>query len=111
MPINWPPPTAPSWPPPEISDTWLSCSNLRVLVGVLLEAGFTHESPTTAERTAFFKDARCDHDHTVVGRMLISPSNVRYPVALCRGATHKDILVLWPPYYCGAGSRNYVFIE
>ena len=110
MPLNWPPPTAPSWPPPEISDVWYSASNLKTLWRTLQDAGFTHESPTSAERTAFFQPARCDHDHTVVGRMFISPSAVRYPVALCRGASHKDVLVQFPPNYCGAGSRNYEFV-
>ena len=104
MPVNWPPPTAPSWPPPEIGADWLSCSDIRTLVMVLREAGFTHAAPTVAENNAFFKDARCDHGDQVVGRMLVSPSGVRYPVAICKDAAHRDVLVLWPPYYCGARS-------
>ena len=107
MPINWPPASAPSWPPPEISATWFSAGDLRCLVSVLLKAGFTHVTPTTAERNLYFTNARCDHGHTVLGRMLISPSGGRYPVGICNNATHLDVLVLWPPYYCGAGSRNY----
>ena len=110
MPLSWPHPEAPPWPPPEISDTWLSCSNLRTLVEILLEAGFTHSAPTAAERNKYFKDARCDHGDEVIGRMLISPSGVRYPIALCKDSVHRDVLVLWPPYYTGAGSRNYEFV-
>ena len=105
MPINWPPPTAPSWPPSEINSAWFSCSNIRTLVETLREAGFTHEAPTSAENAAYFSAARCDHGHTVIGRMLVSPDGLRrYPVAICRDATHRDVLVLWPPYYCGARS-------
>jgi hypothetical protein len=104
MPLNWPPATAPPWPPPEISATWLSASDVRTLVAVLHEAGFTQVAPTSAERTAFFNAARCDHGHQVTGRMLVSPSNVRYPFAVCNNAAHRDLLVLWPPYYAGARS-------
>jgi len=104
MPTNWPPAGAPAWPPSELGTTWLSCSDIRTLVSVLLEAGFTHAAPTTAENNAFFKNARCDHGDTVVGRMLVSPGGIRYPVAICTNSTHRDVLVLWPPYYCGARS-------
>ena len=110
MPLSWPHPDAPPWPPPEISDTWLSCSNLRTLIEILQEAGFTHDKPTPAEQNKYFKNVQCDHGDEVIGRMLVSPSNVRYPVAVCRDNTHRDVLVLWPPYYCGAGSRNYEFV-
>lgn len=108
MPTNWPPPIP--WPPLELTDGEFTAANLKVFIKVLLEEGFTHEAPTQAERNHYFKDARCDHGHQVVGRMLISPSAVRYPIALCRGASHKDVLVLWSPYYMGAGSRNYEFV-
>ena len=104
MPTNWPPATAPPWPPPEISSTWFSASDIRIMVRILLDAGFTQAAPTSAENTAFFKSARCDHGHQVVGRMLISPSGVRYPVAACNDGNHQDLLVLWPPYYAGCGS-------
>lgn len=107
MPTNWPPATAPPWPPPEASTTGITTGDLRALALLLLELGFTHAAPTTAERVAFFNQARCDHGHSVVGRMLISPGGTRYPVAVCSDAAHRDVLVLWPPYYCGAGSRNY----
>lgn len=109
MPTNWPPAGAPSWPPPEVSTTWLSCSDLRALAALLLSLGFTHAAPTTAENNAFFKNARCDHGDPVIGRMLISPSGVRYPVAVCNDSNHRDVLVLWPPYYTGAGSANYTW--
>jgi len=110
MPVNWPPPTAPSWPPPEISDTWLSCSDLKTLIAVMTEAGFTHEAPTAAEKNLYFKDAQCDHLDSVKGRMIISPDGLRrYPFAVCDDGNHRDVLVLWPPYYCGAGSGNFIF--
>lgn len=112
MPTNWPPTTAPAWPPPEIGSgpgAGLSCSDLRTLVAILLEAGFAHAAPTSAERAAFFTPARCDHAHQVIGRMLVSPSGVRYPVAACNNTTHRDVLVPWPPYYTGAGSANHTW--
>src|SRR5574343_270279 len=101
MPTNWPPASAPSWPPPEILDVWLSFSDLPTAVRTLLAAGFTRTVPTSAERTAFFNSARCDEGHQVTGHIIVSPSGVRYPFAVCRGGTHRDLLVLWPPYYCG----------
>ena len=105
MPINWPPAGAPSWPPAEISSDWLSCSDLRVLLRVLQEYGFTQAVPTSAENNAFFRDARCDHGDRVIGRMLVSPDGLRrYPFAVCNDANHRDLLVLWPPYYAGWGS-------
>lgn len=110
MPISWPNPDAPSWPPPEISETWFSTSDLKTLIAILLEAGFTHAAPTPAETNAYFKKARCDHDHPVIGRMLVSPSGKRYPVAVCNDGTHRDVLVQFPPYYMGFGSRNFEFI-
>ena len=108
MPTNWPPVTAPVWPPPEIG-TSFEAGDLRSLVEALREAGFTHAAPTSAERTAFFTSARCDHGHQVTGRMLVSPSGVRYPVAVCNNTTHRDVLVLWPPYYMGFDSANYTW--
>lgn len=104
MPINWPPPTAPSWPPPELETDWFSTSDLRTLARTMLEYGFTQDAPTTAERNAYFVNARCDHGDTVIGRMLVSPSGTRYPFAVCTDAAHRDLLVLWPPYYSGARS-------
>lgn len=104
MPMNWPPATAPSWPPPEISPTQFETSDIKILTRILLMVGFTQAAPTTAERTAFFTQARCDHGHQVTGRMIISPGGARYPFAICNDATHRDLLVLWPPYYAGAGS-------
>lgn len=108
MPTSWPPATAPAWPPPEVGTSY-EASDLRTLAEALLRAGFTHTAPTTAERSAYFRDARCDHGHAVIGRMLISPSGVRYPVAACNDTTHRDVLVPWPPYYCGFGSANYTW--
>ena len=110
MPINWPPATAPTWPPPEISPIWFSTSDLKELVEILREIGFTHAAPTTAERSLYFPTTvRCDHNHQVTGRMLISPGGTRYPVAVCKDAIHRDVLVLWVPYYCGPESANYTF--
>lgn len=104
MPVNWPPPTAPVWPPPELSTTWLSFSDIRVLVAYMQDLGFTQSAPTAAERNLYFKDARCDHGDTVLGKMLISPGGVRYPFAVCTDAGHRDLLVLWPPHYAGFDS-------
>ena len=107
MPINWPPAagTYPAWPPPEIGADWLSCSDLRVLIQTLSEYGFTQAAPSGAETTLFFKDARCDHGDRVIGRMLVSLDGLRrYPFAVCNDAGHRDLLVLWPPYYAGWGS-------
>lgn len=104
MPTNWPPPagTYPAWPPAEISETQATASNLRVLLDLLIAAGFTQAAPTSAEAAAFFSLARCDHGDRVVGRMLISPDGTRrYPFAVCNDNNHRDLLVLWPPYYCG----------
>jgi hypothetical protein len=109
MPLNWPPASAPSWPPPELETSGLSTSDLLTLARILLALGFTHAAPTNAERIAHFRDARCDEGHTVTGRMLISPSGVRYPVAVCMGATHRDVLVQFPPYYLGFNSANFTW--
>ena len=68
---------------------------------------FTQEAPTASEVTAFFKNARCDHGHQAIGRMLVSPDGLRrYPFAVCNDGNHRDLLVLWPPYYAGAKSGN-----
>ena len=107
MPVNWPPPaeTYPPWPPPEIGASWLSTSDLLTLVRTLQGLGFTQAAPTAAERSAFFTNARCDHGDRVIGRMLVSPDESRrYPFAVCNDAQHRDLLVLWPPYYAGFGS-------
>jgi hypothetical protein len=104
-PINWPPAGIPSWPPSDVSTSWLSASDLRSLVEALRDHGFTKENATTAENTTYFANARCQHGHTVVGRMLVSSDGLRrYPVAICTDSTHRDFLVPWPPYYGGAGS-------
>ncbi len=105
MPANWPPAGAPSWPPPEISDTWVSSSDLLALLLLLRSFGFTQAAPTAAERNAYFKSARCDHGDAVIGRMIVSPDGLRrYPFAVCNDPQHRDFLVLWPPYYCGWNS-------
>lgn len=106
MPTNWPPPTAPAWPPLEIGASWFSTATLSVLVATLQELGFTHEAPTPDENNEYFKQVKCDEGHPCAGRMLISPSGTRYPIAYCTGAAHKDILVLWPPYYMGYASAD-----
>jgi len=101
MPINWPPTGIPSWPPPELETDWFSTSDLRTLILELQERGFTQRAPTVQERNAFFRDARCDDGHQVTGRMLVSPSNIAYPFAVCNNATDRELLVLWPPYSAG----------
>lgn len=107
MPTNWPPAPGsyPPWPPAEIQSSWLSCGDLLTLVHDLRDLGFTQAAPTTEERNLFFKSARCDHGDAVIGRMLISPDGLRrYPFAVCNDPAHRDLLVLWPPYYAGFGS-------
>jgi hypothetical protein len=101
---NWPPQTAPTWPPVETGATALSASNLKSLQSALAGYGFTREVPTTAENTAYFTNARCKQGHTVTGIMFQSPLGIRYPCATCDSTDHKDLWVQYPPYYCGAGS-------
>lgn len=104
MPINWPPASYPSWPPVELATNWLSASDLDSLTRVLVNYGFTLDTPTPAENNAYFKDARCDDDHKVIGRMVVSPLGVRYPFAVCVNPQLRELLVLWPPYSMGAYS-------
>ena len=104
MPVNWPPAdgTYPPWPPPEVGSSWLSCSDLLALVRTLFDLGFTQAAPSGAERNLFFRNAQCDEGHNVIGRMLVSPDGLRrYPFAVCNNSGHRDLLVLWPPYYAG----------
>jgi len=101
MPINWPPASAPPWPPLEISNNWLSYSDLLSLVYEMQRAGFTQRAPTVQERNAYFRDARCDDNHQVIGRMIVSPGGTAYPFAVCNNAQDRELLVLWPPYSCG----------
>jgi hypothetical protein len=104
MPTNWPPATAPPWPPAELNIGSWESSDIISLARDLKALGFTQSAPTTAERSLYFNSARCDHGHGVTGRMIISPGGVRYPFAVCNNAAHRDLLVLWPPYYAGCGS-------
>lgn len=105
MPVNWPPTTFPVWPPVEIGASFFTTSDLKTLLYMLKDLGFTQVSPTTAERNTFFKTATCDDGHAVIGRMLVSPNGSRrYPFAVCNNATHRELLVLWPPYTCGFDS-------
>ena len=102
MPINWPPATAPIWPPPELTTTGFSCSDWVVLIQELKSFGFTQAAPTGPEQSAFFNSARCDDNHSVIGRMLVNPSGViRYPFCVCNNGAHREMLVLWPPFTCG----------
>jgi len=107
MPTNWPPKTAPSWPPKELGGVYFSASNVTVLYQALEEAKFTSEPPTKEEFDLYFRTARCDHKHEVLGRMFISPDKKRrYPVAVCVDEKHEDVLVQFFPYYCGADSAS-----
>ena len=108
MPINWPPASAPSWPPPEISPTWFSAADLAAFLRNMREKLLTVSSPTPQEGRDYFDGVLCDHGHAVKGWIFVSPSEVRYPFAVCLDPIHRDVLVLWPPYYCGAGSANEV---
>lgn len=98
--VNWPPATAPAWPPPGY--TLLEFTGILEGQQWVDEHGWTRRNPTNAERTAFFNSARCQQGHTVTGRMFVNPANnVAYPFALCTGV-EQEALVLWPPYTAGA---------
>jgi len=103
--VNWPPPPGvyPAWPPPEIGSGWFSCDNWVTLARELLDLGFSHAPPSGAERNQFFRDARDDDGHSVIGRMLVSPDGLRrYPFCVCNNPAHRELLVLWPPYTAGS---------
>lgn len=97
MGVNWPPAAAPAWPPPEFGGR-LESGDLDTLVQQLRELGYTDRAPTAAETRAFFRDARCDNGHAVVGRMVVHPTNgTTWPFALCNNAERR-LLCLWAPY-------------
>lgn len=109
MPLsNWPPPAGsfPIWPPPEFLSDEFYTSDLKTLLFELQHFGFTQSAPTSEETNTFFRNVRCDENHAVVGRMLVSPDGTRrYPFAACNNASHRQLLVLWgPDYCCGGGS-------
>jgi len=111
MPVNWPPPsgTYPSWPPIELGADAVSFYSLWMVGNTLRKLGFTQEAPTPSENSLYFSNSvRCDENHQVIGRMLVSPDGLRrYPFAACVNAQHRDGLVLWPPYYAGLqGGRD-----
>ena len=107
MATNWPPPTYPSWPPPEVQSSWLSTSTLQLLAKILIDLGFTKANPTAAENNLYFKQVRCDEGHPCSGIMIVSPGGVRYPFAYCTGAAHKSGLVLWVVGYDRLGNPCY----
>jgi len=77
------------------------------LFRVLEECRFTTEAPTKDEHILYFEKALCDEGHEVLGRMFVSPDGKRrYPVAVCQDERHKDVLVQFPPYYCGFDSAK-----
>lgn len=98
MPTNWPPALNPALT--YFNDR--SWSKLADAIVDLQAAGWTQRAPTTAERNLYFRDARCDHGHQVIGRMLISPTGDIYPFAVCNDGNHRAALVLWFPYDNGA---------
>ncbi len=108
MPTNWPPATAPSWPPPGFRQ--LEASDWTTLVTILQDidlTGWSVQTPTTAENQAYFTGLRCDHGHSQIsGRIIQGPDGTRYPFAYCRQAGHRSLLVLWPPYEIGPGSAD-----
>lgn len=106
MPLtNWPPATAPSWPPVECNTTRLECSDVTTLIRELTDYGFIRSNPTAQENQTWFKGVRCDEGDPCSGIIVVSPLGVRYPFAYCTGASHKQLLVLWGPDYCmGGGS-------
>lgn len=103
MATNWPPTsgTYPAWPPPEFAGGFWA-SDWITAIREFQSAGFTHAAPTTAERNQFFIPARCGDNHTVLGRMVVSPDGLRrYPFAVCTNVQSRELLVLWPPFTCG----------
>ena len=94
MATNWPPPTAPAWPPAGYTNLGFSTIDEGRLF--CAAAGYPIVAPTAAETTAFFANARCDQAHRVDG-IIVVINGVRYPFAQCRGA-EKLNLMLWPPY-------------
>jgi hypothetical protein len=106
--VNWPPTpgTYPSWPPPE-APGGLAFSDLIAAQNWSRRYGYTLQNPTVAENNVFFRNARCDDNHQVIGRMWTSADGSRrYPFAVCQNGAHRSLLVLWPPYELGPYSGD-----
>ncbi len=100
MPVAWPPPTAPAWPP--VGHSSLEFSDLAAAEQFAAEVGWTYRAPTSQEQRAYFRDARCDDGHQVTGAMLVTP-RAAYPFAVCLGSAFERVfLVLWPPFVWGS---------
>lgn len=107
--VNYPAPTAPPFPPPSFGGA-LFCADIKALLRVLREYGFTQSAPTAQEVSEYFNNTvRCDEGHQVTGRMLVAPENhggLRYPFAVCNNAAHRQLLVPWGPDYCMGGKSG-----
>lgn len=101
MALNWPPPTAPVWPPAGYSG--LQFGSLEAAQAFAEAAEWTYRSPTNTENRTYFRDARCNEDHTLTGLMLVV-DDIAYPFARCNGpAGERTFMVLWgPDYVAGA---------
>lgn len=108
MPLtNWPPISYPTWPPQELQTNSFEACDLITLIRELQHDGFSLDTPTPTENNTYFKAVKCDEGHNIIGRMLVSPSGIRFPFAVCTNSSHRQLLVLWGPNYCmGAGSGN-----
>jgi hypothetical protein len=103
--VNWPPATAPAWPPPgytslEFSRTAIQEGLASSPKNTLASLGFTSVNPTQAEK-ADFAACRCEQGHTVDGVILrFAADGKRYPFAMCSDPVHQQFLVLWnAPFY------------
>lgn len=94
---NWPPATAPSWPPPGYIN--LEAGSYDAAVQMVQECGATTAQPNGQERSAYFNNARCNDGHTVQGIMVVWPNGTKYPFARCTDVAHLEGLVLWDPFY------------
>lgn len=98
MPINWPPATAPTWPPPGFTN--LSFSGISAAQEFADQVGWTYRDPDATEQAAYFADALCDDEHTVTGFMLVTDLGTAYPFARCTGPEElRAFLMLWGPDY------------
>lgn len=97
---NWPPASAPPWPPPGYSI--FETSSIDDALRIVEEIGWTWRNPTTAENNEFFNSVRCQLGHRVDGVMVTDtrPGGLVYPFARCRGPDSEG-MALWWPYSLG----------
>lgn len=97
MPVAWPPPAAPKWPPPGYGGR-LEFATLNDAQQFCVENGWTVRAATAKEQRDYFTNARCDDGHQVTGALLVTNTGAAYPFAVCLGpAGLRVFLVLWGP--------------